>query len=312
MEQLYLFQNVRFGANPPRFGKPSFPRYKNSSVQDSSYSTSCIQISPQKANHPPGGSNPLVGKHDNDNVVQQEDCLFLDIYVPRSAFEKRDKQLPVIVWIHGGAYAFGSKKGLYPLDSGKSILHAADYEAIYIAGNYRLGAYGWLAGDYMQEAGQPNAGLYDQALLFEWVQEYVDQVKGDRKQVSAWGESAGAGSILHHLVRDNGRKDPLFQSYVTMSPAFEWSWDNSPDGTLDAVYKQFSDLSGCGEHYNITCLREKKCVRDANQQLFDTVRKTGLFPVGPAVDDKWIKTIPTVAFSNGMSPLLLYYNIVEY
>lgn len=72
-----------------------------------------------------------------------------------------------------------------PFSTGRSALQASNYSSIFIAGNYRVGAFGWLAGDYMQRVGQPNAGLYDQALLFEWVQKYIDQVHGDKESVSA-------------------------------------------------------------------------------------------------------------------------------
>ena len=154
----------------------------------------------------------------------------------------------------------------------------------------------------METVEQPNAGLYDQALLFEWVQEFISLVGGDNNQVSAWGESAGAGSILHHLVRKDGTVDPLFQTFFAQSPAFEWAWDNSPGGELDQMFTDFSKLANCGE-YDISCLREAsvETVQAANQELFNTVRQTGLFPVGPAVDGNWIKSIPAVALSQSKS-----------
>ncbi|SPJ81876.1 uncharacterized protein FTOL_09281 [Fusarium torulosum] len=65
------------------------------------------------------------------------------------------------------------------------------------------------------------------------------------------------------------------------------------------IYKNFSDLAGCGQNFDIDCLRASKNLSDANQALFDSVQKTGLFPVGPAVDDGWIKTIPTISFATG-------------
>jgi carboxylesterase type B len=226
--------------------------------------------------------------------------LFLDLYVPKSVFEEENEEpLPVVVWLYGGAFAFGSKDQLGPLYTGRSMLSQSQYQTIFIAGNYRVGAYGWLAGDYMQKVGQPNAGLYDQALLFEWVQNYVSQVGGNSSRVSAWGESAGAGSILHHLIREGGTKDPTFKTFAVQSPAFEWAWDNSPGGKLDKVYQNFSQLAGCGLTFDIDCLRASTNLSDANQMLFNTVRQTGLFPVGPAVDGKWIETIPTISFSNG-------------
>uniref|UniRef100_A0A8H7K2M2 Carboxylesterase type B domain-containing protein n=1 Tax=Bionectria ochroleuca TaxID=29856 RepID=A0A8H7K2M2_BIOOC len=301
-DKILLFRNVRFGQEPPRFAAPSFPKLRNNTIQSPDRNTTCIQIDSKKLKHPPIGGSPLEDPHDPPNN-QTEDCLFLDIYVPKWVFEEdaADTRLPVTVWIYGGGYAFGSKNQGGPLYTGKSGLQASGYNNIFIAGNHRVGAFGWLAGDYMQKAGQPNAGLYDQALLFEWVQQYIDQVRGDKESVSAWGESAGASSILHHLVREEGTVDPKFRTFAAQSPGFEWAWDNSPDGKLDTIYRNFSRLAKCEFAYDMDCLRKANVtdLAKANQELFDTVRQTGLFPVGPAVDGKWIKTLSSISFSEG-------------
>ncbi|VUC31024.1 unnamed protein product [Clonostachys rosea] len=299
-EEILLFRNVRFGKEPPRFGAPSFPDWEDGSIQSPDRSTTCIQINPKKLSHPPAGGNPLEDPHKSP-AAQTEDCLFLDIYVPRWVYEEQDPStlLPVTVWIYGGGFAFGSKNQGGPLYTGKSALQASNYNSIFVTGNYRVGAFGWLAGDYMQQEGQPNAGLYDQALLFEWVQTYINQARGDNASVSAWGESAGAGSILHHLIREDGEVDPKFHTFAAQSPGFEWAWDNSPGGKLDTMYRNFSRLAGCDFDYNIDCLRKAPVAKlaDANQNLFDLVRQTGLFPVGPAVDGKWIKNLSPISFS---------------
>lgn len=289
---------MRFGAIPERFSAPEFPPWENYSVQLPSDGHKCIQIDPSKLPTPPGGRAPLHGPTNSD--TESEDCLFLDLYVPKSVIEGQgDPPAPVVVWVYGGAFAYGSKDPTGPLNTGQSLLRRSDYKTIFVVGNYRVGAYGWLAGDYMQKVGQPNAGLYDQALLFEWVQKYIGQVNGDNKQVSAFGESAGASSILHHIIREGGRRDPTFKRFAVQSPAFEWAWDNSPDGKLDVIYKNFSSLAGCGHSFDIDCLRASKNLSEANQELFNSVRQTGLFPIGPAVDGDWVQTIPTVSFSKG-------------
>lgn len=305
--QIILFKNVRFGAEPERFGAPSFPNWTDSSVHKESNpkSLSCIQINRSETRKPPGGRNPIGDEA--PNATEREDCLFLDLYVPKSAVSggapSPPPSLPVVVWIYGGAYAFGSKDQEGPLYTGRALLRASRYRSIFVVGNYRVGAFGWLAGSYMEKVGQPNAGLYDQALLFEWVQKYINLVGGDRQRVSAWGESAGAGSILLHLIRGEGVHDPQFQTFFAQSPAFEWSWDNSAGGRLDRTFKQFSELAGCGSQLDIDCLRKatNETLRQANQELYNVVSQTGLFPVGPAVDGKWIKSIPAVTLSQSRS-----------
>lgn len=303
--KIYLFKNVRFGSNPPRFSAPSFPDWEDDALQRDNRSITCIQIKTGTLKHPPGGKNP-PGSPDETTHFETEDCLLLDIYVPVKAFLSDMEPLPVIVWVYGGGFAFGSKEQGGVLYTGQSMLNASDYTAIFIAGNYRLGAYGWLAGNYMEKVGTPNAGLHDQALLFEWVHEHIDKVKGNKDEVSAWGQSAGGSSILHHLIREDGTHDPLFKSFAAFSPGFEWAWDNTANGKLDTMYRIFSNLTSCGFQYDIECLRNlcAKELSEANQQLFVHVNPTGLFPVGPAVDGIWVKTMPSLAFAQGKHTIL--------
>lgn len=190
-----------------RFGPSDFPKGENSSIQPSPAITDCLQINSGVLKNGPGGNDRLGDPNESPgpdefdasapSVSGTEDCLFLDIYVPISAYENpTPQQLPVNVRFYGGAYAFSTKKMTNgrPLYSGRSLLKASGYNIIFVAGNYRLGAFGWLAGSYMEKNGLPNAGLYDQRLLLKWVHKYIGLVHGDNTTVSAWGESADAGS----------------------------------------------------------------------------------------------------------------------
>ncbi len=82
--------------------------------------------------------------------------------------------------------------------------------------NYRLGAFGWLAGSYMEKHAQPNAGLLDQRAILKFVRDNIAGVKGDPGSVSVWGQSAGASSILHHLTMPKtiNDKPPLFKRAI--------------------------------------------------------------------------------------------------
>lgn len=82
----------------------------------------------------------------------------------------------------------------------------------------KLGAFGWLAG----QGAQANAGLIDQRLALEWVQNSIGKFGGDPKQVTVLGESAGAGSIMFYLTANSNIQStrPLFQQAVLQSPFF--------------------------------------------------------------------------------------------
>lgn len=124
--------------------------------------------------------------------AEDEDCLFLDIYVPNKVLPpKSASKVPVVVYIFGGAYIFGGKETVitsegkqWSLYDGQGTINTAENGIIWVVANYRLSAYGWLAGDTVEHNGSPNAALYDQRLVLQFVQDYIDQVNGDANQVS--------------------------------------------------------------------------------------------------------------------------------
>ena len=125
---------------------------------DSSEGSACYQVETKTCDCPPysckGGKSRLGGPILNPPVgalSQSEDCLFLDLYVPVTAVNT-NANLPVIVWIYGGAYLFGAKDHGKANDlqfyDGTGILEVArdlKQGVIFIAGNYRVGGL-WLAG----------------------------------------------------------------------------------------------------------------------------------------------------------------------
>lgn len=301
--KLLTFQNIRFGKSPTgelRFQRPRYPDSipsPETKVMDNTYGPMCYQVS----THPPNCSVPTP------STKADEDCLFLDVYVPQSSWDKGRagiKDTPVVVWIFGGAYEFGAKSAFgpkIPLYQGDGIIAAAKHystDVIFVAGNYRLGAFGWLAGTTMEAHATANAGLYDQRLVFQWVQDYIGLFGGDENKVSAWGESAGGGSILHHLVAHGGQQDPLFHRAFVQSPGFQWKWDRT--GTLEETFKNFTKLSQCTVG-DFDCLvnASPAVLKKANQDLYDQSWALGLFPVGPSVDNDMIQELPATAYREG-------------
>ncbi|KAL8666304.1 MAG: hypothetical protein Q9202_001573 [Teloschistes flavicans] len=290
-----IFKNVRFGKAPIgdlRFARSEFPDAieDKTQIQNSSFGPSCIQanVKADTPSPPPGGA-------------EDEDCLFLDIYAPVDALSGDwEDKLPVVVSIFGGAYIFGGKETVikteeqkWSLYDGQGIFDATLGGVIWVVPNYRLGAYGWLAGDTVEHHGSPNAALYDQRLVFQFVQAYIEQVNGDKDSVSAWGNSAGAGSIIHHLTAFQGNQAPLFSRAVLWSPAYQWAWDRK--GALEKTYQSFAIAAGCGNRLgDLQCLRtvDDAKLKAANQEVVDNAVALGLFPFGPAVDGSWIKSLP--------------------
>jgi carboxylesterase type B len=103
------------------------------------------------------------------------------------------------VWIFGGGCTTGDKAGI-TTGNPAGLIGRSNDSIIYVALNYRLGAFGWLSGPTFQTDGTPNAGLHDQRFALKWVQKHISAFGGDPDQVTVIGESAGGGSIMHQIT----------------------------------------------------------------------------------------------------------------
>ncbi|KAJ9364797.1 Carboxylesterase family-domain-containing protein [Paecilomyces variotii] len=313
-DDIYYFSNIRFAAAPTgdlRFAKPAPPQ-ETPGIQNGSYGPSCAQDIPFSLFNAGGLSKSPIGTMLNaleEGLAGEisEDCLFLDIQVPGKAIRNPDEQaLPVVVWIFGGAFTFGSKnvfgglKGgmpFLPLYEGTGVLRQSHGDIIFVSINYRLGALGWLAGNTMERSGTSNLGLWDQRAALQWVQDYIYLLGGDKTQVSAWGESAGASAIFHHLVAFGGSQDPLFSKAVVMSPAFEILFDRQ--GQLEDTFQSFATAAGCPGG-DMGCLRRVNfaTIQKANSAVISSA-VTGSSDLGPAADGSLIRQLAGLEFLSG-------------
>lgn len=149
----------------------------------------------------------------------------------------------------------------------------------------------------MEEQGLPNAGLYDQRAVLQWIQDYIHLVGGDPSQVSAWGESAGAGSIMHQLVAFGGTQNPLFSRAVMQSPAFALLFDRK--GGLQDIFNNFTKLAGCSGQ-GVACLRAAnvETLQSANTALNEQ-GPAGTFAVGPSADGDLIRQLAVLEYASG-------------
>ncbi|RLU22070.1 hypothetical protein DMN91_006450 [Ooceraea biroi] len=124
-----------------------------------------------------------------ETVIGDEDCLYLNVYVPCSIHGTMRN--PVMIWIHGGAYLIGT---------GSDVNQRPDYlltkEVIVVSINYRLGALGFLKLGHETTSG--NQGLKDQIAALKWVRENIQVFGGDPANITVFANSAGAAST--HLL----------------------------------------------------------------------------------------------------------------
>ncbi|KAJ8114479.1 hypothetical protein OPT61_g3652 [Boeremia exigua] len=313
----YNFSNIRY-AEPPlgklRFAAPLPPKGRSRVIDDGSVARICPQAYPlgifinniynsyySKTGRTDleGFENATIGfdypRNTPNDPRATEDCLFLDLMVPRKIFDQRassggkgKKGAAVMVWIHGGGYGAGTK---YDVPSAGLISRSqlgADDGVIYVAINYRLGALGWSSGSTFATNGLPNAGLHDQRLALEWVKANVHRFGGDPKRVTVFGESAGGGSIAHHITAFGGRKGKApFQQAIMQSPGFIL-----PAGKFEQEqnFQKFLSL------LNVSSLEEArglptKDILTANEYQVRT-SKPGSWTYGPVVDGNFVPELP--------------------
>ena len=119
-------------------------------------------------------------------VVPGEDVLNLNVWTPHDA-----QGLPVLVWVHGGAFVNGS--GAVPQYDGTAFARDG---VVTVTFNYRLGVDGFL---HFDDGGPANRGLLDQVAALEWVRDNIAAFGGDPSRVTVAGESAGAMSVVSLL-----------------------------------------------------------------------------------------------------------------
>jgi carboxylesterase type B len=218
-----------------------------------------------------------------------EDCLFLDVAVPQKIFDNRGKGsgAAVFVWIHGGGYVGGSKEGSPTGFLKRSTNHNAE-GVVYVALNYRLGAFGWLSGPTFQADGTANAGLYDQRFALEWVQKHISKFGGDPKRVTVGGESAGGGSIMHQITAYGGNKGCVpFSQAVPQSPGFQPFVSNQQNEAAFETYLSLLNVSTIEEARGLSysALATANAVQVGNAPY-------GNFIYGPVVDGDFVPALP--------------------
>ncbi|KAF2663439.1 alpha/beta-hydrolase [Microthyrium microscopicum] len=303
--QVYVFKNIRFAAPPVgslRFAKPA-PPANNKTLQTGEYGPACPQVLPAGllSGSVPGGALPPG--IDPAQLVSGaktfgEDCLFLDVYVPKKALDPYQwNGLPIVMWIYGGAYNFGSKEGGY---DATPLIKMSGGNFIYVAGNYRLNAFGFLAGSTMEKEATPNAGLWDQYAVLEWIQSYGELFGGDTDDVSLWGESAGSGSIMHQLTAFGGKEKPLFHRALMQSSAFDMQIDRK--GLLETQFQDVATRAGCGSNSTdvIACLRSVDWTVLQNATTGYVAALPGNKPgLGPAADGNFVRQHPALEIAAG-------------
>ena len=204
-ENLYVFKGLAYAKAPVgelRWKAPRDVAISNELIDATEFKSECIQPA----------SESFIS---NWNVsVGNEDCLYLNVYVPKNQTEINKNKFPVMFWIHGGSNIWGSG------DFYDYSKLATDKQVIVITVNYRLGLFGWFSSEHLRNTSEgldqsSNFGQLDLIKGLEWVNENIASFGGDASNVTIFGESAGGHNVLTLLA--SPLADGLFHKAISQS-----------------------------------------------------------------------------------------------
>lgn len=233
-EKVDEFLGIRF-AHAERFHAPIDIEKYSEVVKAKSFGPQSPQV--------PGFMEEILN---TKQLPTSEDCLYLNIWKPSVV----KAPLPVLFWIHGGAYTNGT--------AATSWYHGANLvqlgEVIVVSVNYRLGPFGFI--------GENNLGLLDQISALRWVKRNIESFGGDPDNVTIFGESAGGSSVVALTA------SPLTKGLITKG------WAMSPSllqlrsrAEADEAMSAFFEVAHVDSLNGLKTLTTQQIV-DATAQMF--------------------------------------------
>ncbi|KAK9746896.1 Carboxylesterase family [Popillia japonica] len=208
-------------------------------------------------------------------VIGDEDCLYINVYVPREKPNPSDN-FNVIAHFHGGAFMLGSGH----MYAGPEYL--MDEDVILVTMNYRVGALGFLSTE--DDVVPGNNGMKDQVMSLKWIQNNIRYFGGNSNSVTITGMSAGGASV--HLHYFSPLSKGLFHRGFSESGTALDPWVMQEQGLEKA--KHLAMLVGCPTDTSkeiIKCLRSRSGNKIAEQMKeFTAVMGCPLAPFAPLIE----------------------------
>ncbi|KAJ5947506.1 hypothetical protein N7466_000521 [Penicillium verhagenii] len=235
-----------------------------------------------------GNGMVLVTGGTNDPTPGDDEfkCLNLNVAVPNETLGKAGSSLPVMVWIHGGGFAYGANSvARYRPQSFMVNARKSNTPIILVQMNYRLGALGFSAStdlatevDDSSKEALGNFGLIDQRNALEWVNQHIADFGGNPNNITVFGVSAGSASIHAHLLA----KHELFDRAILMSGAAPTLFPVRME-LFEEQWKQLCNRAGAVGSTPSARLEHLRSL-DIN----DILKHAGRAVMGPAGDGKLI------------------------
>eukprot|EP01064_Diplonema_japonicum_P009928 TRINITY_DN17335_c0_g1_i1.p1 TRINITY_DN17335_c0_g1~~TRINITY_DN17335_c0_g1_i1.p1 ORF type:complete len:736 (+),score=124.39 TRINITY_DN17335_c0_g1_i1:40-2247(+) len=240
-----------------------------------------------------------------------EDCLYLNVYVPKMEQTADSSPLPVMYFIHGGCYTWGSDGPTTEYLNGENLVKGSNEKVILVTAEYRLAALGFLGSETLRDRtkGTPvkysgstgNYGILDQKMVMDWIQKNIKKFGGDPKRVMVFGQSAGGGSVSVHLVT-NDLGDEYFSRAAIQSGSFG-SWTAQTMQAAERSYMYLARALGCSGNSSavLDCLLAAPAERigSASGMSSSEVPCRDGCSWAPIVDNYFLKKTPWTLLEEG-------------
>ena len=284
-DNVYSFKGIPYATAPVgdlRWRSPTAPSESKAPLNATAYGFSCLSFDPAIPN--PGAS---------------EDCLFLNVWTSSTS-----GSLPVMVFIHGGGFEFGS--GASPTYDGTQF---AKQGVVLVTINYRLGIFGFLAlPELDEEAPSGNFGLQDQLFALKWVRQNIKAFGGDPNNILAFGQSAGAHAI--GMLMTSPLAEGTFDKAIIESGA----WWDSEHGSLNTHDQACQIGINWAKGMSLSQLRQLSTQAVVNSSLWNPNTDPTLTAFSPSLDGYVLKSAPAAVFKAGEQlkiPLIAGWNQLE-
>lgn len=204
------------------------------------------------------------------NRNKDENCLLASVFTPDSVV----KGLPVVVYVHGGAFQVGYGFWLKPINLVK------EHDIIAVTFNYRLGVHGFLCLGTEDIPG--NAGMKDQVALLRWVKKNIANFGGNPDDVTIAGYSAGSAAVDLLMVSEAAQG--LFNKVIPESGANTAAFAIQSDPLKNA--KWFAKLLQFNDVDDVEALEQFYKTLSYEQMMFDSfIDKTdSTFVFSPCIE----------------------------